>query len=124
MTDKPSPPVGLGSRGRRFWRSTTTDFDPSDSELEILAEVCRTLDNLDSLAASIAENGTMITGSQGQSVVNPALTEVRGQRALLHRLLAALGLKDEEGAKVPTIQSVRASTAGRARWQGHIKVAK
>ncbi len=92
--------------------------------MELLAEACRTLDNLDALAAAIAENGTMVAGSQGQMVVNPALTEVRGQRALLHRLLAALGLKDEDGQQVPTAQTLRASRAGQARWQGHIKVAR
>lgn len=117
----PRAPTGLGARGRRFWRETVGEFDLSDAEREILAEACRTLDDLDRLAASIAADGAMTTGSQGQPVVNPALTEARGQRAILHRLLAALQLPDADDKPMRAAASTRGRTAARARWRGHVK---
>ncbi|HLS02464.1 MAG TPA: hypothetical protein VK054_10880, partial [Beutenbergiaceae bacterium] len=77
-------------------------FEFSHAEGALLLEACRTLDNLDALAAAIAKDGATVKGSQGQDVINPALTEARGQRIVLHRLIAALQLPDEDGDVVPT----------------------
>ena len=83
-------PNGLAERGATFWSATLDRYELTDAEMSLLFEACRTLDDLDRLADSIAERGAMTDGSQGQPVVNPALTEARGQRLALHRLLAAL----------------------------------
>lgn len=114
MTDKiPQPPEGLEVRGADFWAVTVKQYDLSPGELTLLAEACRTLDNLDALNASIREHGAIVKGSMGQSVVNGALTEARGQRALLHRLIAALALPDPEGTTVPRGTQMRGRKAGR-----------
>lgn len=118
-TKIPNAPAGLGSRGRKFWRSTLGEFELSDAEQEILAEACRTLDDLDRLAGLVAEHGSMVTGSQGQPVLNPALTEARGQRLALHRLVAALQLPDAEDAPIPTAVQMRGKKAAQTRWRGH-----
>ncbi len=81
-------------------------------------EVCRTLDTLNRLADVVAQHGATLQGSKGQVVVNAAMTEARGQRLALHRLLAAVGLPDEEGAVVPSARTLQAQTAGAARWAG------
>lgn len=123
-TDKiPKAPPGLGARGRRFWRATLGDFELSDAEQEILAEACRTLDDLDRLAALVTDHGSMVTGSQGQPVLNPALTEARGQRLALHRLVAALQLPDADDAPIPTAVQMRGKRAAQTRWRGHTKEA-
>lgn len=119
MTEKISAPSDLAARGRKFWRETTSRFEQTGAEYEILKEVCRTLDDLDRLALAVAADGVMVTGSAGQQVVNPGLTESRGQRVVLHRLLAALSLPDEYGDVVPTAQTTRAKRAAAARWRGH-----
>lgn len=121
MTTVNLPPAGLGPRGLRFWRQATDSFELSDAEAEVLHEVCRTLDNLDSLAAAIAENGPTAVGSTGQMVASPLLTEVRGQRLALRNLLAALDLPDLEGdaARLPSTRSVGGKRAAAARWRGH-----
>lgn len=117
MTDTiPKAPAGLQARGRRFWRDTLGAYELTDSETALLLETCRTLDNLDALAAAITADGTMLTGSAGQPVMHPALTEARGQRAILHRLIAALALPDDDGATVPTGHSIRGKTAAAAKW--------
>lgn len=117
----PPAPPGMGDRGRRFWRATLGDFELSDAEREILAEACRTLDDLDRLAGMVAEHGTMVEGSQGQPVLNPALTEARGQRLALHRLVAALQLPDADDAPIPTAVQMRGQRAAQTRWRGHTK---
>lgn len=117
----PRAPTGLGPRGRRFWRGTVGEFDLSGAELEILAEACRTLDDLDRLAEMVAENGATVKGSQGQPVVNPALTESRGQRLALHRLVSALQLPDADDAPIPTAAQMRGKRAAQVRWRHHVK---
>ncbi len=112
-------PSGLKSRGKAFWAATTTEFDLSGAELEILAEVARTLDTLDALAVAVERDGPMVSGSTGQPVLNPAVTEARGQRVVLHRLLAALALPDEDGGQlVVSARSASGKAAARARWSG------
>jgi hypothetical protein len=110
----PAPPRGLKSRGRKFWREAVASFEFSDSEAQILIEVCRCMDRLDALNRTINEVGPMVIGSQGQPVVNPALTEARGQQQTLHRLLAALRLPDDDGQALASPRSVAASIAGHA----------
>lgn len=116
-----NPPAGLAARGTAYWQSVVTVYEISPSELAILIEVCRTLDDLDRLAEAISRDGATVLGSTGQTVVHPALTEARGQRLALHRLVAALALPDAEGDTVPTTGTIRGKGAARARWAGQTK---
>ncbi|MGO1318006.1 MAG: terminase [Cellulomonadaceae bacterium] len=121
MTSNDTPtkrraPDGLKARGKRFWTACISDFDFSSSEVVLLEEACRVLDRLDQLNAAITRDGPMVAGSQGQQVVNPALTEARGQQLALHKLIAALALPDDDGQTVPTGRSMSASAAATARW--------
>lgn len=116
---RPAPPAGLAARGRRFWRETVEKYDLNAAEMLILQETCRTLDDLDRLADAIAADGVTVLGSAGQTVVNAALTEARGQRLALHRLVSALNLPDAEGEAVPSPQRIRAKRAAASRWRDH-----
>lgn len=118
---KPRTPAGLATRGRKFWRTTVADYELSAAEIELLTEACRTLDTLDVLDAACRTLGATVLGSAGQPVGNPALAEARGQRLVLHRLVAALSLPDPELDSLPTTTSIRATTAAAARWAGHEK---
>ena len=117
-------PAGLRARGRRFWKDTLDEFELSESEVQILVEVCRTLDNLDALNDVVGEQGATTEGSQGQTVVHPALQEVRQQRANLHRLIAALGLPDDDGGSVRSALSLRSISGNSSRWAGHVSEAQ
>ena len=119
MTTPPASPTGLAARGAAFWASTLEAYELSASETPLLLEACRTLDNLDALDVAIREHGAMVTGSMGQPVVNAALTEARGQRVILHRLLAALALPDVDGKTVGNARSAAAQAANASRWKGH-----
>jgi phage terminase small subunit len=119
----PSPPSDLAARGRgrRFWKRVVGEWDCSPAEFELLAEACRTLDELDALRRAVAKQGATVAGSQGQPRAHPALAELRQGRGELRRLLEALGIPAPlaaaaEGQGVVSLTSRRAQRAARARW--------
>lgn len=120
-TDKaPRSPAGLGPRGRRFWRDSVARYDFTDAELQLLTEACRTLDRLDALDALVAEQGAMVKGSMGQTVLHPAIAEARQQRLVLGRLVKQLDLPDESAPPAAsTPESERARFAAQVRWSRH-----
>ncbi|PXA71866.1 terminase [Cryobacterium arcticum] len=118
MTTSPTPPPrSLKNRGRQLWISIHAEFEPHEHETALILEVCRTLDTIDALAKSIETDGVMITGSQGQLVLNTAVAELRQQQAAYARLLPLLNL--DSSASVVGILSptqARASHAATAKW--------
>jgi len=118
----PAPPSYLEKqgRGRKFWQRVVGEWECSPAELELLAEACRTLDELQALRRAVAREGATVAGSTGQRRAHPALTELRLGRGELRRLLDALGLEAavgaEEGGEVVTLASRKAQRAARARW--------
>ena len=75
-------PRELQIAGRRLWRAVSDEYELAEHERILLLEACRTADLLDRLAATAA-------GIESPSAV---LVECRQQRAVLVKLLAALGL--------------------------------
>lgn len=112
----PAAPTDLAAGGRSLWRSVVKIYDLRGDELPLLAEMCRTVDDLALLRAALIESGPTVLGSKGQPRPNPLLAEVRGSRLVLARLAAQLGLPDEEGETSTTPAQRRASKAARARW--------
>ena len=86
-------------------------------ELRLLEQVCATADAVAALEAVIAEEGQTATGSTGQTVVHPAVSECRQQRIAFGRLLGQMALPDPEGSTVRTPAQIRAQRAGQARWR-------
>lgn len=119
MTSKPPP--GLDKRGRAFWTTTTTTYDLSESEIELLREVCRLMDECESLRQAVADDGVTVLGSTGQPRVHPAVGELRSHRLALGRLLSQLALPDEDDEALPTPLQARGRQAARSRWAGHEK---
>ena len=63
----------------------------------MLAEACRTTDELDRLERAVRVLPELTTtGSTGQLKPHPLLEEVRRDRTLLERLTTALALPDED----------------------------
>ena len=102
MAKTPRTPDGLGARGLAFWRRAHRGYNFTASETELLTEVCRCLDELEGMAAS----GTA------------AARDLATARTTLGRLLAQLGLQDEDDRTMPSPGTTRARTAARQRWHG------
>jgi P27 family predicted phage terminase small subunit len=111
------PPDVLGDRGRKLWLELTDEFDFDPQEVQLLLETCRTLDQIDALQDSIATNGVMVSGSQGQPVLNAAVAELRQQQTSYGRLVGQLNLLDAELGQAMTARARAARTAGQARWR-------
>ena len=104
------------TRGGAFRAKTEKQFQLTDVETELLAEVCRTLDEIDLLEAALKADGVTVAGSTGQVRVHPAVAEIRSHRLALSRMMAQLDLPDAEGETLPAGKQVRGRAAARARW--------
>src|SRR5258708_6833379 len=84
----PDPPAGLKAGGERLWRDVTGRYELQVHEELLLTEMCRTVDQLDELAAVIAA-GELGSGMYGSGW---AVAEARQQRIAFARLAAVLRL--------------------------------
>ena len=117
---KSPAPKNLGARGLKFWRDITAQYVLRPDELRLLEDACRTMSLIDKLEQGVAENPLYLTGSQGQQVINPAISELRQQRNSLKSILAALNIPDEEAAVSGVeARSVQARDAAKSRWTVH-----
>ena len=117
---KSPAPKNMGARGLKFWRDITAQYVLRPDELRLLEDACRTMSLIDKLEQGVAENPLYLTGSQGQQVINPAISELRQQRNSLKSILAALNIPDEEAASsVVEARSVQARDAAKSRWTVH-----
>lgn len=110
-------PRGLRAGGKRLWHKVSDKYELNPDEHELLIEACRTVDELDSINAGIADGTPTVAGPRGQVVANPLYAEARAHRAVLGRLLRALGLPDEN-AQPESWTTIRAREAAQTRWRG------
>jgi hypothetical protein len=115
------PPRGLQSRGLAFWTTADATYELTDSERELLLEVCRLMDECESLRQAVEQDGTTVAGSNGQPRVHPAVGELRQHRLALGRLLSQLALPDEDEGSLATPLQARGRAAASRRWAGHVK---
>jgi hypothetical protein len=97
------PPAGLGTAGRRLWRSVTADFELAGHEVLILAQAAHTADVCEALQRVVARDGPVLEGPR----THPACRELRQQRITLARLVAALRIPADEDADRSQARSVR-----------------
>lgn len=106
-------PEDLDDRGSALWDSVTSTYSLRPDELAILADAAHECDIIERLKAEFESRSLITTGSMGQDVAAPHVSEIRQHRATLATLLTKLRLPDESG-------SAGRSEAGRAlvnqRW--------
>lgn len=123
MSRKPRArvPAGLKAPGKALWKAILADLDPGweldARELHFLTRACRCADELAELEKAIDKDGPTVTGSRGQLVINPALSEARQLRLAQLRLLGAIELVDPQAAlRAATPAQQRARKAATTRW--------
>jgi hypothetical protein len=111
-------PENLGPRGSALWRNVTSRYALRPDELSILADACHEADIIELLKAEFETSDLRTTGSMGQDVIAPHVSEIRQHRNTHAALMAKLRLPDEDGGKAA---GDAASEAGRAlvnkRWR-------
>ena len=119
MSDaKPDRPANLGDLGRELWDSIAPNYELRPDEWRILLDACREADIIQRLEDELADAPLMVSGSMGQLVASPLVSEVRQHRATLKTLLAALKIPDSPGgaSRKRAVVSEKARMAARARW--------
>lgn len=116
------------SASSKLLSSFRAEFDLDESHVRALELAGEHLDAADQLDAAVHVHGTMIPGSSGQLVVNPAIAEARQQRAAAWAILkglmptesdtdaASMGQADS-GHAVRSVASQRAAHAASVRWE-------
>lgn len=108
----PSAPRGLGTTGRKLWRETVKKYDLRPDELEILRAACGEADIIKAIEDELVGKPMTTTGSMGQTVAHPLLSEVRQHRATLASLLRGLKLPDD----VASGETNQQRGAAQSRW--------
>lgn len=135
MTGTVSTPADLKAAGLALWESVLqggdeTGDDDKDApggltlrpdELAVLESACRTADLIADLQATIDASESMVTGSRGQSVLHPAIPEIRQQRQLLASLLAKLDIPEGDGLGAEGSEWEGLSNSQRARKAAGIR---
>lgn len=106
----------FGKRGAAFYELARDTFELSETELELLAEAARLLDELEILNHRLEEDGLILTTPSGLVKSHPALSEARSHRIALARVLAQLNLPSESGDVLATGLQARSAMANKTRW--------
>ncbi|WP_458116980.1 hypothetical protein [Arthrobacter sp. D2-10] len=107
-----SAPRGLEAKGKRLWKDITSNYELRADELDTLEDICREADLIVLLEKELDGADLIVTGSQGQDVANPMISELRQHRATKKALWASLKLPDEGGATAGNQQR----EAAQSRW--------
>jgi hypothetical protein len=107
--------VGLGAAGKALWRRLLKVYELEEHEAALLTHACRQADDVAALEEVVGRDGYVVEGSQGQSRLNMAVTELRQSRLALGRLLAQVGFPDEADRPM-TEKSRRAQRVANSRW--------
>lgn len=112
-------PKGLKAKAKRVWDQTTKDFELRADELRVLEDACREIDLIERMETALSSAELLVRGSQGQSVANPLVQELRQHRATVARLFSQLKLSDtgDAGAGEGGQRSATARDAANARWR-------
>ena len=116
----PPIPEGLGDAGGKLWVSITRDFELTGSELRLLLDACGEADIIAEMDRVWVSMGRPFTasGSRGQDVAHPIVSEIRQHRLALKTLLGSLRLPadDDDGVVVKLTPSQAGRKGAQIRW--------
>lgn len=110
-------PEGLGDRGSALWSAVTSRYSLRPDELAILADAAHESDIIEMLKTEFELRSLITTGSMGQDVAAPHVSEIRQHRATLASLLMKLRLPDESAGAGSNASSEAGRALVNARWR-------
>jgi hypothetical protein len=109
-----SVPLNLKDAGKQLYADIASNWVLRPDEQRVLQDACAQADLVDELAAAMEGEPYLVKGSQGQSVINPLISEQRQHRLALASLIKQLRLPDAADTKEN--RSTAARNAANARW--------
>ena len=110
MAKKPTP--GEELRARIMTEYEHHGSEPDAREVETIARAGAIADTIAILETVLETDGPTTIGPSGQTLLHPAIAELRAQRSALHRFLGSLRFEVEDGASI----SASARHAANRRW--------
>ena len=107
-------PTKLGAQGLALWKAVVSVYDLRADELRILEAACREQTLLAKMQKKLDASDLVVSGSMGQLVPHPLLSEVRQHRTALRSLLAQLKLPDDSGTQS---RETKNRSAANQRWR-------
>ncbi|GAB2714484.1 P27 family phage terminase small subunit [Streptomyces bullii] len=96
VPEPPAPPAGLLKRTRdrwaEYWASPVAKLADPVSDLPALERLFVLYDDLERSNAAVKKTGHMVTGSQGQAVLNPLLRHIQVTQGEVRQLEDRFGL--------------------------------
>lgn len=111
-------PTGLNDAGKKLWKNITKEYEFRPDELAVLEDACRTSDIIADMEEAWTDQGRPMTttGSQGQLVTHPLISELRQYRGARASLLRQLKLPDAGSTDAGGALSAKNRAAANARW--------
>lgn len=118
MTTERKAPSGISAGARSFWRQIASKYELRPDEYALLDRAVRVKTRLETLDKALETADLTHTNRYGEVVINPLMKEVRAQELVLSRLLAQLGIPDDESASAgkPGASSLAGAALVRKRW--------
>jgi P27 family predicted phage terminase small subunit len=96
VPEPPSPPAGLLKKTRErwadYWSSPVAKLADPVSDLPALERLFALYDDLERSNAAVKKSGHMVTGSQGQAVLNPLLRHIQVTQGEVRQMEDRFGL--------------------------------
>ena len=89
-------PTGLRAPGRALWRRVVEDFELTAVETVSLELACRALDELTAIRRELSKTPLTHVGYRGHPSATPLLEEIRRHTLVVSKLLAGVGIDDED----------------------------
>lgn len=89
---RPKTPDGLGPEGTKLWREIVSTFDVTEEphKRRILLDACKTADLIERLDEAMQGQPLTASGSMGQLVIHPLISQSQSSRTQLAQLLSRL----------------------------------
>ncbi len=110
--EPPALPKGLGTLGRRAWRSYWTlgsTWLSQKTDLHILTRLCRAYDEEQVLRDAIAEHGHLAENRFGDLIANPAVTQLRKLEEIITRYEGLCGFTPSDRSRLGMAEIQRES---------------
>ncbi|MEU4718389.1 hypothetical protein AB0G06_02055 [Nonomuraea dietziae] len=95
-------PEGLGADGSRLWDEVTAEYELNAADFLLLKQAAETADLVSRISRAVVSEDLTVSRGTGGVAVNPLISELRQQRLVLARLVAALNLPDDDDEEEET----------------------